>query len=71
MMTGDAHYENITRNSLGRFQQAYQTMLTSPAQSALYRETPIAYVWDDHDFGGNNSTAASDAREAALFDLAD
>ncbi len=65
LITGDAHYENITRNDLGRFQEAYQTMLTSPAQSALYRETPIAYVWDDHDFGGNNSTGSSDAREAA------
>ena len=65
LITGDAHYENITRGDLARFQDAYQTMLTSPAQSALYRETPIAYVWDDHDFGGSNSTATSAAREAA------
>jgi hypothetical protein len=65
LITGDANYENITRGDLARFQDAYQTMLTSPAQSALYRETPIAYVWDDHDFGGSNSTATSAAREAA------
>ena len=65
LITGDAQYENIKRNDLDRFQDAYQTLLTAPAQSALYRETPIAYVWDDHDFGGSNSTATSDAREAA------
>jgi hypothetical protein len=65
VITGDANYENITRNDLDRFQEAYQTMLTSPAQSALYRETPIAYTWDDHDFGGSNSMGDSPAREAA------
>jgi hypothetical protein len=65
LITGDANYENIARNDLDRFQEAYGTLLTSPAQSALYRETPIAYVWDDHDFGGSNSNASSAAREAA------
>ena len=65
LITGDAQYENITRNDLDRFQEAYRTLLTSPAQSALYRETPVAYVWDDHDFGGSNSTGSSAAREAA------
>ena len=65
LITGDAHYENITQDDPSRFQEAYQTFLTSPAQAALYRETPIAYVWDDHDFGGSNSTSTSDAREAA------
>ena len=65
LITGDAQYENITRNDLDRFQEAYGTLLTSPAQSALYRETPVAYVWDDHDFGGSNSTGSSAAREAA------
>jgi hypothetical protein len=65
LITGDIDYENITRGDLGRFQEAYQTLLTSPAQSALYRETPIAYIWDDHDFGGSNSNWSSPAREAA------
>lgn len=65
VITGDVNYENITRGDLARFQDAYGTLLTSPAQSALYRETPIAYTWDDHDFGGSNSMGNSDAREAA------
>jgi hypothetical protein len=65
LITGDVNYENITSGNMDRFQDAYQTLLTSPAQSALYRETPVAYIWDDHDFGGSNSTGSSPAREAA------
>jgi hypothetical protein len=65
LISGDVNYENITRNDLGRFREAYQTLLTSPAQAALYGQTPIAYVWDDHDFGGSNSNSTSAAKQAA------
>jgi hypothetical protein len=65
LITGDAHYENISLPDVGRFQEAYGTMLTSPAQQALYLQTPIAYVWDDHDFGGSNSSASSEAKTPA------
>ena len=40
-------------------------MHDSPAQSLLYREVPIAYVWDDHDFGSNDSDSGSPSRPAA------
>jgi hypothetical protein len=65
LVSGDIHYENITRNSLDRFQDAYQTLVTTPAQQALYQQTPIAYVWDDHDFGGSNSDSSAEAKPAA------
>jgi len=65
IITGDFHYEDITSNDVGRFRDAYTTAITSPAQQALYSETPIAYVWDDHDFGGGNSDGLTPAREAA------
>jgi phosphodiesterase/alkaline phosphatase D-like protein len=65
LISGDAHYENITRNDVGRFQEAYETLVSSPAQQALYLGTPIAYVWDDHDFSGSNSDSASPAKTAA------
>jgi phosphodiesterase/alkaline phosphatase D-like protein len=65
IVTGDIHYENITTNSIDKFRDAYTTLVTSPAQQALYLETPIAYVWDDHDFGGSNSNGSSAAKEAA------
>jgi hypothetical protein len=65
LITGDVHYENIESGDIGRFRDAYDMLLASPAQAALYRTTPIAYVWDDHDFGGNNSDATSRSKKAA------
>ena len=32
----------------------------------LFRSVPIGYVWDDHDYGGNNSDRFADTRSAAL-----
>jgi phosphodiesterase/alkaline phosphatase D-like protein len=63
---GDFHYENITANDPARFARAYDAVLASRTQSALYRAAPIVYTWDDHDFGNNNSDATSPSRPAAL-----
>ena len=63
---GDFHYENITANDPNRFARAYDTVLASRTQSALYRSAPIVYTWDDHDFGNNNSDSTSPSRPAAL-----
>ena len=65
VVTGDLHYENIDTNDLRKFRSAYDRVLTSPAQSALYRRTSIAYTWDDHDYGGNNSDSTSRSRTTA------
>ena len=64
--TGDIHYEDITRDEPARFRRAFDAVMSSAAQSQLYRAVPIAYTWDDHDFGGNGSDASSRARPAAL-----
>jgi alkaline phosphatase D len=63
---GDLHYENIRRNDVLRFRQAYMKVLASPTQSALFRAVPFAYTWDDHDYGPNNSDRSSPSRPAAL-----
>ena len=63
---GDLHYENISRNQVDRFRQAYARVLLSQTQSALFRAVPIAYTWDDHDYGPNNSDRTSPSRSAAL-----
>lgn len=65
LITGDFNYENISSNDPDAFLDAYQTTLTSPAQAALYQSTPIGYVWDDHDYGGNNADGQSASRPAA------
>jgi phosphodiesterase/alkaline phosphatase D-like protein len=62
---GDFHYLNIGRNDAGAFRRAYDRVLASPRQSALYRSTPIAYVFDDHDFGSNNADGTSASAPAA------
>ena len=63
--TGDLHYRNIADNSISQFRSAFAQVHGSPAQSALYRSVPIAYVWDDHDYGPNDADASSSSRPAA------
>lgn len=62
---GDFHYENIASNDPALFRQAYNTVLASVTQSALYRHLPIVYTWDDHDYGPNDSDGTSASRLAA------
>ncbi|MBK7726508.1 MAG: alkaline phosphatase family protein [Dehalococcoidia bacterium] len=64
IVPGDIHYENISTGDVSRMRTALQRVLTSPAQQALYLRTPIAYVWDDHDFGGDGSDSTSPSRAA-------
>lgn len=63
--TGDLHYENIAVNDPALFHAAFGRVLTSPTQRLLYQHVPIAYMWDDHDYGPNNSDRLSPSREAA------
>jgi membrane-associated phospholipid phosphatase len=65
LSTGDLHYGNPDRNDVDRFGGLYRRTLTAPAQAALYRSVPVAYVWDDHDYGPNDADAGSPARPAA------
>jgi alkaline phosphatase D len=62
---GDFHYLNIGRNDAEAFRRGYDRVLDSSRQSALYRAVPIAYMYDDHDFGPNNSDGTSASRPAA------
>ena len=67
MNDGDFHYLNITSNALVKFRMAYDEVLASPQQALLYRSTPLVYVWDDHDFAGNNSTRRAPSHFAARY----
>ncbi len=62
---GDFQYLDIRTNSVARFRAAYDSVLASPQQSEMYRNVPLAYVWDDHDFGGNNANRRSTTHEAS------
>ncbi|MFT4128227.1 MAG: alkaline phosphatase D family protein, partial [Gordonia sp. (in: high G+C Gram-positive bacteria)] len=63
--TGDLHYADITTNTPASFQSAYNTVHGSARRVALHQTMPVDYVWDDHDFGGDNSASSATAKPAA------
>lgn len=65
MNTGDFHYENIEVPDPEKFRATYERVLRSPTQADLYRQVPFVYIWDDHDYAGNNSHGGSPARATA------
>lgn len=62
---GDLHYSDINSANLSLYLNAYKTVLSAPAQERLYRNVPSIYVWDDHDYGPNNSDASAPGRSQA------
>lgn len=67
LQIGDLHYENIDRNCQSRFDSAYHRIFSSKRQAQLYQNTPLVYLWDDHDFGPNNSGADNPCRSVAIL----
>jgi hypothetical protein len=65
MNTGDLHYLNIAQNDVQVFYNGYRQVLGSHTQRALYESTSFIYMWDDHDYGPNNSDASSPSRTAS------
>jgi hypothetical protein len=61
---GDMHYANLTTSDPADYLMQYGVALTQPGQAALYSSVPTAYVWDDHDYGANNSDGSSPSRPA-------
>lgn len=63
ILNGDLHYADITRDDQQAFRQILDHTLSRPAQAEMFRTLPVAYTWDDHDYGGLD--AHSDSRPAA------
>ena len=66
LILGDLHYGDNGRNDIDRYRQVMDLTLSRPAQAALYRSTPVAYMWDDHDYGGNDVDGSYVGRRAAM-----
>jgi phosphodiesterase/alkaline phosphatase D-like protein len=64
--TGDFHYFNIGKNQVELFRKAYDHHLSSPRLRTMLASVPMMYIWDDHDFGPNDSNRNSPSREASL-----
>ncbi|MFM8303425.1 MAG: alkaline phosphatase D family protein [Actinomycetota bacterium] len=65
VFSGDLFYENIGSNDVDAFRSAYDRALTQPAPASLLRHAPVAYLWDDHDYGPNDADRTSPSRAAA------
>ncbi len=63
---GDWYYGDVDRNDTDLVRRQYEANLSSPSQSALYATTPFVYVWDDHDFGGNDADSTAAAKPATM-----
>jgi phosphodiesterase/alkaline phosphatase D-like protein len=66
LQLGDIHYGDIGANCVNSFDSVYQKVFTSSTQSALYQRVPLAYMWDDHDYGPNNSGLDNPCRREAI-----
>ena len=62
---GDLHYRNLEATDPAPFLGAFDDVLTRPGWAALLRRVPMAYVWDDHDYGPNDADSRSPTRPAA------
>lgn len=66
MMPGDLHYANPSSSDPEPHRTAYEELiLQQPRESKFLKDIPIAYVWDDHDFCGDNNDGTSGCGAAA------
>ncbi|MFU0241654.1 alkaline phosphatase D family protein [Streptomyces scabiei] len=72
---GDLHYRNISTATASLYRDGYDDTLTfngagtTARQGQFLRDVAMTYVWDDHDFGPNNSdrTAAGNATANSVY----
>lgn len=65
LVLGDMYRNLVNVNDPDLFRSAYNNLLISPVQAALYNHTPIVYVWDDADYGVIAGDRTAPGRQAA------
>ncbi|MDO5631143.1 MAG: hypothetical protein Q4G22_04825 [Paracoccus sp. (in: a-proteobacteria)] len=63
---GDRGYPDIAVNNEALFHGNDDAQMAASGIGLLHRAQPLLYVWDDHDYGANNSGSGSPSRPAAL-----
>lgn len=63
---GDRGYADISTNSVALYHAADDTAMSLSRAARLHRSMPNLYMWDDHDYGANDSGASSASRAAAV-----
>ena len=64
LLLGDNHYANTTDPAKQR--AAFIAHRTNPGFRALFSHTPLYGIWDDHDFGVNDSDGTQTGKEDSL-----
>lgn len=62
---GDLHYSDTNSTVADEYRYNYDNVLGHSVQGPMYRSMPMAYVWDDHDFSGNDSDTSAVGRDTA------
>lgn len=63
---GDLHYGDVKSDQPADHLNAYiKRVLQGRPEQTFFAQTPLVYVWDDHDFCGNNSGGPSPCAVAA------
>ncbi len=62
---GDMHYSDTNSTEPEDYRANYDQVLGHRNQGALYRAVPVAYMWDDHDYAGNDSDSTALGRDTA------
>ena len=61
---GDLHYRNdlpfigLKESYLDDYRHNYDLVMSKTRQKNLYQNIPLAYIWDDHDYGFNDSDSS-------------
>lgn len=63
---GDMHYRDISINNEIYFHEAFNSVFSSQRQNTLWKNIPMYYMWDDHDYGPNDTDKNNPARNAAI-----
>jgi phosphodiesterase/alkaline phosphatase D-like protein len=62
---GDLHYSDTNATDPELYRANYDAVLNHRNQGQLYRSVGLAYMWDDHDFGGDDSNGTAIGTETA------
>ena len=60
------HYRDISINNESLFHDAYDDVFGATRQNNCWKNLPMYYMWDDHDYGPNDSNKDNPARNAAI-----
>jgi len=65
LCTGDLFYKNISVNKIETFRSAYRAALRRAPDTLMGKSVPFVFIWDDHDYGPNNSDRTAPGRQAS------